>query len=141
MARCSSLRAKSMCSASPGGALGQLRGVFLLELARAPALAAVLLAERLEDGDEVLVSDALEVPDGEAACLRVGLLGDLVHQLVSQFRHVGELRPRPFEAGAELRHEVAYAGLAAGNPVGLEQAHLRPAQAEGVADDVIQLRD
>ena len=31
--------------------------------------------------------------------------------------------------------------LAAGDAIGLEQAHLRPAQAEGITDDVVDLLD
>ncbi len=45
------------------------------------------------------------------------------------------------EAGAELGEEVAHAGFAAGDPVGLEQTHLRPAQAKGIADHIVECLD
>ena len=44
----------------------------------------------------------------------------------------------PRERRPELGHEMAHARLAAGDPVGLEQAHLGPAQAEGIADHVVE---
>src|SRR3546814_18434207 len=73
------------------------------------------------------------------AGLRIGLGGDEVDQLVGEVGHVGQLGPGPLQAGPELRHEVAHAGLAAGDAVGLEDAHLRPAQAEDIADRVVDL--
>jgi hypothetical protein len=42
---------------------------------------------------------------------------------------------------AELGQEVAHAGFAAGDAIGLEHAHLRPAHAEGIADDVVERFD
>ena len=77
----------------------------------------------------------------QAAGLRVRLVGDLLDQRVVEVRHVHQLRPRPLQRRAELGEEVPHPRLAAGDAVGLEQAHLRPAQPEGVADDVVDLLD
>ena len=71
--------------------------------------------------------------------LGIRLVGDGVDQLVGELGDVHQLRPRPRERLTELGDEVAHAGLAAGDPVGLEQAHLRPAQTEAVADRVVDL--
>ncbi|MNT19316.1 hypothetical protein D3C72_1545720 [compost metagenome] len=92
----------------------------------------------MHDADEVFVADALEFADRAAGGLRVRLGADLLHQRVVEVDDVGEFGPRPFEAGAELGEEVAHAGFAAGDAVGLEQAHLRPAHAEGIAHDVVE---
>ena len=111
------------------------------QLAGAPALAAIAALERLHDADEVFVADAFEIADAKAAGLRVGLAGDLVDQRVVEIDDVHQLGPGPGEAGAELGEEVAHAGFAAGDAVGLEHAHLRPAHAEGIADDVVERFD
>ncbi|MDE1187855.1 MAG: hypothetical protein PW844_15440 [Pantoea sp.] len=113
----------------------------LQQLAGAPALAAVAALQRLQDADEVFVADALQLADRAALGLLVGLLADLFDQRVVEIDNIGELRPGPGEAGAELGEEMPHARFAAGDPVGLEQAHLRPAQAEGIADDVVQRLD
>ena len=56
-----------------------------------------------------------------------------------QLGHVGELGPGPLECWAELLEEMRHPGLAAGEPVGLEQPHLRPAQAEALGDRLVDL--
>ncbi len=107
--------------------------------ARAPAAPAILRAKRLHDGDQVVVANALQLADRVAVRLRVRLRHDLVDERAVELRHVHELGPRPFQRRAELVHEMAHARLAAGDAVGHEGAHLRPAQTEGIADDVVDL--
>ena len=108
----------------------------------APAGAASsLAAQRLQDGHEAVVAQALELAHGAARRLLVGLGDDAVEQLVGQLRHVGQLRPRPLQRRPELGHEVPHAALAAGDPVGEERAHERPAQPGAVADRVVDLPD
>ena len=124
-----------------GGEFRQLPGVVLVQRAGAPALALVLLRQRIHDRHQIVVADALELADRQAVRLLVRLIGDQVDQLVVELRHVHQLGPRPFQRRTELRHEVAHAGLAAGDAVDLEHAHLRPAQAEGVAHDVVEFFD
>src|SRR3546814_4084821 len=71
-----------------------------------------------------------DLTDRIGAGLRIGLRRDEIDQRLGEVRHVGQLGPGPLQAGSELRHEMAHAGLAAGDAVGLEEAHLRPAQAD-----------
>ncbi len=64
--------------------------------------------------------------------------GDLVDQFVGQIDDIHQLGPGPGQAGAELGDEMAHAGFAAGDAIGFEHAHLRPAHAEGIADHVVE---
>ncbi len=108
------------------------------QLARTPALAAVARFQGVHDADEILIADALELADRATGGLRVGLRADLLDKRLVQIDHVGEFRPWPFEAGAELGEEVAHAGFAAGDSISFEETHLRPAHAEGIAHDVVE---
>src|SRR5690606_32391127 len=58
-----------------------------------------------------------------------------------EIRNVRQPRPWPGKRRSELGKKMAHARFAAGNAVDLEQAHLRPAQAEGMADDVVEFLD
>ena len=93
----------------------------------------------LEDRDQRVVAGLLELADRPSGRLLVGLRDEPVEQAVRELRHVGQLRPRPLERGAELRHEVAHPRVPAGDPVGEEGAHERPPQAGAVADRVVDL--
>ena len=73
------------------------------------------------------------------AGLRVRLVGDGLYQLVGQLRYINQLCPGPFQARSKLRYEMRHSGLAAGHAIGLEQAHLRPAQAKAETDGVVDL--
>ena len=73
------------------------------------------------------------------AGLRIRLVGDGLYQLVGQLRHIHQLGPGPFQARAELRDEMRHSSLAASHTIGLEQAHLRPAQAKAKTDGVVDL--
>ena len=105
---------------------------------RAPG-APVIRLQRLQDGDEIGVADPLQLADRMHAGLRVRLVGDGLYQLVGQLRHIHQLGPGPFQARSELRDEMRHSGLAAGHAIGLEQAHLRPAQAKAETDGVVDL--
>ena len=83
---------------------------------------------------------SFELADRLAAGLRVGLVDEAVEQLVGQLGHVHQLRPRPLQRRAELRHEVPHACLAAGDPVGEERSHEAPPQPGAEADRVVDLR-
>jgi hypothetical protein len=98
-------------------------------------------AQRLHHRDEAVVAHLLQLTDRAVARLRVRLSHELVDQSIRQIRHVGQLRPRQAQRRPELRHEVAHAVLAAGDPVRQERAEERPAQAGAVADRVIYLLD
>ena len=88
----------------------------------------------------IVVADPLELA-GKAARLVIRLCGELRDQLVRELRHIGELRPRPLERRSELLQEVTHSFLAARDAVRHEGAHLRPAQARGVPDRVVDLLD
>ena len=98
-------------------------------------------AEGLQEPDEHPVPQPLELARREPARLCVRLGGDRFHQLVGQLGNVGQVRPRPLERRPELAEEVAHSLLAAGDAVGEEGAHERPAQAGAVADRVVDLLD
>ncbi|MCY1502595.1 hypothetical protein D9M68_366950 [compost metagenome] len=108
------------------------------QLAGTPAFATIARFQRMHDADEVFVADALEFADRAAGGLCVRLGADLFDERIVEIDDIGELRPGPFQAGTELGEEVAHAGFAAGDAIGLEQAHLRPAHAEGIAHDVVE---
>jgi hypothetical protein len=93
--------------------------------------------QRAHHRHEVVVPQALQFPDAAVPRLRIGLPRDQVDQLVGEFRHVHQLRPGPCQAGPELRQEMPHPRLAARDAVGLEQPHLRPAQAETHADRLV----
>src|SRR6202042_3259324 len=111
------------------------------QLSSSPSLAVAAGLQRLQDADEVLVADPLELADGQAGRLLFRLSGDLLDQSLVEVDDVGEFGPRPFEAGAELGEEMAHAGFAARDAVGLKQTHLPPTQAKGIADHIIQRLD
>ena len=104
-----------------------------------PAGAVIVALQGAQDGDQVVVPDALQAPHVVRPGLPVGLLGDPVDQVAGQLRDVGQPAPAPLQRRPELRDEVPHAGFAAGDPVGLEQTHLRPAQAEAAADRFVDL--
>ena len=71
------------------------------------------------------------------ARLRIRLPRDQIDQLIGELGHIHQLGPWPCEARPELREEMAHPRLAARDAIGLEQAHLRPAQAKPHADRLI----
>ena len=98
------------------------------------ACAPVAVLEDPQEADQVAVPDALQLADRVVARLRVGLAGDQINQRVVELGHIGQPGPGRSQIGAELRHEMLHAGLAARDPVGLKQSHLPPAQAKAHAD-------
>ena len=80
--------------------------------------------QRLQDADEIFFADPLELSDAQAGRLFVRLHGDLLDQSLVEVDDVGEFGPRPFEAGAELGEEMAHAGFAARDAVGLKQTEV-----------------
>ncbi len=94
------------------------------QLAGTPAFAAVAGLQGMHDTDEVFVPDSFEFADGATGGLRVRLCPDLLDKRVVEIDHVGEFRPGPFEAGAELGEEVPHARFAAGDAISLEETHL-----------------
>src|SRR3984957_13109298 len=111
------------------------------QLSRSPSLAAAARLQRLQDADEVFVADPFKLSDGQAGRLLVRLSGHLLDQSLVEVDDVSKFGPRPFEAGAELSEEMAHAGFAARDAVRLKQTHLRPTQAKGIADHIIQRLD
>ena len=97
----------------------------------------ILRLQRAHHRHKVGVTNAFQFPDRISARLFVGLARDQVHQLVGEFGHIHQLGPRPFQRGAELRHEMLHPRLAARDAVGFEQAHLRPADAKAIADRIV----
>ena len=118
---------------------GQPRGQSAVLLLQHPPRPPVAVLQHPQEPHEVRIADTLQLTDRIGARLRVGLACDQVHQLVSELGHVGQLRPGPLQAGAELRHEVLHPRLAARDAVGLEQAHLAPPQAKAHADRLVDL--
>ena len=104
-----------------------------------PARAVVVLAQGAHDGHQIVVPQALQLPYSAPPGLAVGLRRNSRNQLRGQLRHLRQPRPVPLQRRPELRDEVRHSGIAAGNPVGLEQAHLRPPQAEAEAYRIIDL--
>ena len=104
-----------------------------------PARATAGTAEAAQDGDKIVVAQSLQLADGAVARLGVGLAADGFDKRRIQLGHIGQLGPGPVEGRAELRDVALHSCLAAGNPVGLEEPHLRPAEAETHADRVIDL--
>ena len=96
-------------------------------------------AQALHDCDQAVVAQHFQFADGRVASLQVRLIDNAVQQLVGQVGNIHQLRPRPLEGRAELGHEVAHAGLAAGDAVHQERPHETPAQARPEADRVIDL--
>src|ERR1700722_6452229 len=111
------------------------------QLSSPPTLVVAAGPQRLQDADEVLVADPFKLSDGQAGRLLVRLSGHLLDQSLVEVDDVSKFGPRPFEAGAELSEEMAHAGFAARDAVGLKQTHLRPTQAKGIADHIIQRLD
>ena len=97
--------------------------------------------ERLEEPHQHPVAQLLELARRLPARLRVGLLGDLLHELVRQLGDVGQMRPRPLERRPELVEEMAHSLLTARDAIREVRPHERPAQAGAVADRVVHLLD
>ena len=122
------------CAIGAGGS-EEARLVLGEDVARAVAVG----AQRLQEGDEIVVPDPLELVDRQPFRLRIGLRGDLLDQLGRELGDVRQLRPRPLERGAELREEVAHPLLASGDAVREERPHLREAKARAEAQGVVEL--
>ncbi len=95
--------------------------------------------QRAHHRHQIAVAYAFQLSDRVHPRLRVRLRRHGLDQLVGQVRHVHQPGPGPFQTGPELRDEMAHPRFAARDPVILEQAHLRPADAEAVADHVVDL--
>ena len=104
-----------------------------------PPRAPVALLQDPQEPHEVAVADALQLADRIGPRLRIRLPRDQLDQLVVELRHIHEPRPGPGQAGPELRQEMPHPRLAPGDPVGLEQTHLPPAQAEPHPDRLVDL--
>ena len=95
--------------------------------------------QRPQQRHQIVVPCPLQLADRAALGLGVGLAGDALQKGIRKFGDIGQLGPGPFQRGAELGEEMAHARVAAGDPVGLKKPHLRPSQAEAVADGVVDL--
>ena len=99
-----------------------------------------LLLQCAQDGHQVAVALLLQLANRPGAGLLIRLRCDLGGERVVELGHVRQPAPGPLQGGCKLADEVRHPALTAGDPVGLEQPHLRPTQAERLADDLIDLR-
>ncbi|MNN16644.1 hypothetical protein D3C81_1297920 [compost metagenome] len=70
------------------------------------------------------------------AQLIAGAVHHIVDQFVGQFRR-RQISPWQLQCRAKLRHEVAHTGITAGQSVGQERAHERPAQTGTKTDRIV----
>ena len=98
----------------------------------------IVARQRGHHVDQARIAQAFVFAQRYTGGLFVGLRGHTVGQLVGQFAG-DQLGPRQFQRGAELREEMAHPRLAAGQTVGQERAHERPAQARAIADGIVDL--
>ena len=97
-------------------------------------------AQRLEQGDQTVVSQCHPFSGIAPGGLGVGLFADAPDQRIIQRRGL-EMCPWQFQRRAELFEEMLDPPFAAGQPEGLERAHERPAQAAAVADRIVDFAD
>ncbi len=91
---------------------------------------------RLQHRQQAIITIALQGRDAVAAQLRARAVHHVVDQLLGQLRR-WQVSPRQLQRRAELGHEVPHAGIAAGQGVGQERAHERPAQAGTETDRIV----
>ena len=99
----------------------------------------VLLLERTDHHDQIIVAQPLKFADRFVARLRIRLRGYFGGQFFGQFRNIHQFGPRPLKTRAKLGDEMRHTRLSTGDAEGFKQPHLRPSQAKAVPDRVVNL--